>query len=184
MVRSRSEHRVSLVPLELSQTPRAPITPLQFCIFFPTHTLKPRGKTNLPAHANVGTHTQIRDFIHGGTGAYGGANGGALGWTVPGAAGDCGDEAGRGIGAEENGSSVGPLNAVVIWVQRALILSPSPSPSTSTSASATERERGREGGRGERGGRAGERKGGWEREFFTLANTPFIHKLKDDIYFI
>lgn len=33
---------------------------------------------------------------------------------LPGATGDCGDEAGLGIGAEEKGSSGGPLNAEVI----------------------------------------------------------------------
>lgn len=33
---------------------------------------------------------------------------------LPGATGDCGDEAGLGIGAEEKGSSGGPLNAEAI----------------------------------------------------------------------
>lgn len=33
---------------------------------------------------------------------------------LPGATGDCGDEAGLGIGAEEKGSSGGPLKAEVI----------------------------------------------------------------------
>lgn len=33
---------------------------------------------------------------------------------LPGATGDCGDEAGLGIGAEEKGSSGGPLKAVAI----------------------------------------------------------------------
>ena len=33
---------------------------------------------------------------------------------LPGATGDCGEEAGLGIGAEEKGSSGGPLNAEVI----------------------------------------------------------------------
>lgn len=33
---------------------------------------------------------------------------------LPGATGDCGDDAGLGIGAEENGSSGGPLKAEVI----------------------------------------------------------------------
>lgn len=48
---------------------------------------------------------------------------------LPGATGDCGDEAGLGIGAEENGSSGAPLKAEVIWVHRELMLSPSPSTS-------------------------------------------------------
>lgn len=46
---------------------------------------------------------------------------------LPGATGDCGDEAGLGMGAEEKGSSGGPLKAEVIWVHSELMLSPSPS---------------------------------------------------------
>lgn len=48
---------------------------------------------------------------------------------LPGATGDCGDEAGLGIGAEEKGSSGGPLNADVICVHSELMLSLSPSTS-------------------------------------------------------
>ncbi len=48
---------------------------------------------------------------------------------LPGATGDCGDEAGLGIGAEENGSSGGTLKAEVICVHNELMLSPSPSTS-------------------------------------------------------
>ena len=48
---------------------------------------------------------------------------------LPGATGDCGDEVGLGIGAEEKGSSVGPLKAVVILLHSELMLSLSPSTS-------------------------------------------------------
>lgn len=48
---------------------------------------------------------------------------------LPGATGDCGEEVGLGIGAEEKGSSGGPLKAEVIWVHSELMLSLSPSTS-------------------------------------------------------
>lgn len=48
---------------------------------------------------------------------------------VPGATGDCGEEAALGMGAEEKGSSGAPLKVVVIWEHSELMLSPSPSTS-------------------------------------------------------
>lgn len=56
---------------------------------------------------------------------------------LPGATGDCGDDAGLGIGAEEKGSSWGPLKAEVICVHSELMLSFSPSTSGTGGGNAT-----------------------------------------------